>query len=164
MGAGHDGPEDPSSNLDRMDERAVLIEGFEYDYWATSAWLAAVPSMPDSKRPLEVLEHMAWAQTTWIGRVRPGIAIPKGSLEARLKALNDEWVSVAMSTDLREVLDYKTTTGEPYRTEVAAILRHVIDHGTYHRGQLRGLAEMQGWEDFPDVGLIGYYRTFGLHA
>ncbi len=40
---------------------------------------------------------------------------------------------------------------------VSEITEHVINHGTYHRGHLRGLAEAEGIS-FPDTDLIVYLR------
>jgi uncharacterized damage-inducible protein DinB len=146
-----------------MNEFDILVEGWNYDLWANTIWREAAEKMPDPKRPKEVLEHMAWAQTTWISRLRHDFALPTGTLEERFKLLNDTWIETVRTDDLRRIVDYKNTSGTAYRRELGAVCRHVIDHGTYHRGQLRGLAELQGWSDFPETGLNGFFITFGLH-
>jgi uncharacterized damage-inducible protein DinB len=41
---------------------------------------------------------------------------------------------------------------------VSDIAAHVVNHGTYHRGQLRERAEADGLDDFPETDLILFFR------
>lgn len=41
---------------------------------------------------------------------------------------------------------------------LSEVAHHVFNHGTYHRGHLRGLADAAGFEDFPETDLIRFYR------
>ena len=146
-----------------MTEQELLLEGWRFDLWANEIWLAAAQDMPQPARPLEILGHVAWAQENWLGRVDPRFSPAQAPLSVRFKQLNSHWVELTKSRDLCEVVGYRNLAGETYNNEFGAICRHVIDHGTYHRGHLRGIAEMQGWQDFPETGLIGLFRTFQLH-
>ena len=38
---------------------------------------------------------------------------------------------------------------------------HVLNHGTYHRGHLRGLAYAEGWDDFHDTDYSAWLRETG---
>ncbi|TDI81546.1 MAG: damage-inducible protein DinB [Bacteroidetes bacterium] len=57
-----------------------------------------------------------------------------------LSGLNDK--NHAMSNvivgqfDLRTLIDYKNSSGESFSNSVENILYHIINHSTYHRGQL----------------------------
>jgi uncharacterized damage-inducible protein DinB len=146
-----------------MDEKAYLLEGWDFDLWANEAWLEAVGSMPQPERPLEVLDHIVRAQEIWISRIVEGADPIEGTLSERVKLLHDKWREIVQSADLDRIVSYKNLSGIPQKRQLSAILRHVLDHGTYHRGQLRGLAEMQNWTDFPETGLVLFYMQNGLH-
>ena len=38
--------------------------------------------------------------------------------------------------DLERMIDYKNMQGKPFRYPLRAILQHVVNHSTYHRGQV----------------------------
>jgi uncharacterized damage-inducible protein DinB len=42
---------------------------------------------------------------------------------------------------------------------IGEIAHHVINHGTYHRGHLRGLCDAAEFTEFPDTDLIKFYRA-----
>jgi uncharacterized damage-inducible protein DinB len=47
--------------------------------------------------------------------------------------------------------------GEPFLQPNHEVVRHVINHGTYHRGQLRMLAELDGIA-WPETDMIFFFR------
>ena len=75
--------------------------------------------------------------------------------------VNNAWKMVVTDTPLDLWIDYRNMAGFEFKNTVAQIATHVVNHGTYHRGQLRGLAQAEGLEAFPETDLIGFYREKG---
>jgi uncharacterized damage-inducible protein DinB len=143
---------------------SVLLEGFDYDLWANNLWLDAAQTMPAPARPTEVLTHVAWAGEIWLSRV-VGVEFHPSErpLVERFQTLNQGWKERLSKDKLERIIRYRNTSGVPYEGQVAAIAWHVINHGTYHRGQLRGLAEGQGFSGFPETDLYGFFIVHEMH-
>lgn len=133
---------------------------FDYDRWATARWLTALSGLKNLGRAHEILEHMLSAQQIWLSRLGTDIAhgptnVP---LTAVFEGLSREWKRIVEEANLDEVVTYTNTAGEEFRNTIGEIAYHVVNHGTYHRGQLRGLAEAEGFGGFPDTDLILFLR------
>ena len=142
-----------------MELRGALIEGFEYDLWANLRWVE--PSLNSGQDG--VLEHILAAQEVWLARCQ-GTAFVEGSghLGERAKRCAAGWIDYLSSADVSSVIVY-TTLSAPERTYESAvheIARHVVTHGAYHRGQMRGVCELQGVE-FPETDLVRFLRERG---
>lgn len=59
---------------------------------------------------------------------------------------------------LDEVVAYRTVAGVPQESAIWEMLRHVVNHGTYHRGQLATMLRQLGVAP-PSTDLILFYRT-----
>lgn len=133
---------------------------FDYDLWANRRWLSALSGIQDLRRAHEILEHMLMAQRVWLERL--GVEVPpqQGDVEISVlfSSLNGLWKMVCEDGDLNATVDYENSRGEQFRNSVGEIAAHVINHGTYHRGQLRGLAESDEFDGFPDTDLILFLR------
>ncbi|MCW5941529.1 MAG: hypothetical protein KIS66_04815 [Fimbriimonadaceae bacterium] len=143
-----------------MNLKTRLIDGFRYDLWANRAWLAVLPRLADPEDGRQVLRHILNAQIVWRARIvgtTPEIAteVDDGSLESSALA----WIGLLEERDLGEVVSYRTTLGVAYDQPLHEIAYHVVNHGTYHRGHLRGLADAQGMSDFPETDFVGWVRT-----
>ncbi len=120
---------------------------FAYENWANERIAECLQAMnqPD-ERALELLSHVLAAKITWLNRLN-GISsfVPlwekhdiidcmllltqnNRAWEFFLKTLTDE--------KLNSVVTYTNTKGEAYSTQIQEILTHVINHSTYHRGQM----------------------------
>ncbi|MCC7435879.1 MAG: hypothetical protein IT363_14435 [Methanoregulaceae archaeon] len=133
---------------------------FDYDLWATRRWLSAIAGLRDLARAHEILEHMLMAQRSWLNRL--GVEVPPQEGDVQLgvlfTTLSGLWKYVVEEGDLDGVVEYQNSEGTRFRNTVREIAMHVVNHGTYHRGQLRGLAESEGFEGFPDTDLIFFLR------
>ncbi|QYK54407.1 MAG: hypothetical protein KF824_05790 [Fimbriimonadaceae bacterium] len=143
--------------------RSVLVENFDYDLWANRQWLDFYQSQPGTERAIEVLDHIIWAQLVWIERVEPLFTPPEGNLATRMEAMNLAWKELLLKSDLEHVVQYRRLGGEAQQRTLWAIARHVADHGTYHRGQLREMASTYGFKDFPETGLNYFLQAHSLH-
>lgn len=143
-----------------MDPKESLIELFDYDRWASRLWVETLPTLPFGDRAEKILRHNLGAQRSWLARVIGEDSLPPEA--ADLGQAFDEtaqaWKELIASANLDAYVTYQNFAGETYTSLLSEIARHVINHGTYHRGHLRGLAEAAGFEGFPETDFIRYCR------
>jgi uncharacterized damage-inducible protein DinB len=66
-------------------------------------------------------------------------------------------VLVASLVDPEQVIEYKSFAGDPFTNPLGQIVRHVVNHGTYHRGQVATMLRQLGAQAVSS-DLIGFYR------
>lgn len=134
---------DPARAFARRCERL-----FEFDAWAMARVfdaLAAIPSPPS--QALSRIEHIAWATELWLTRVQGVVSPPESALRgmglaalrARAEASGAAWLALARSSsdaDLARLVHYRNTKGLEFDNAVGDIMTHVVNHATYHRGQI----------------------------
>lgn len=120
-----------------MDLRRHLLDAFDYDLWANRRWLGPARLI----ERYDVFSHILRAQENWIARVkeRPAQEI-ETPFEAHLTRLHKEWKELLTNGDLDQEVTYGNSTGKTFTNNLAEIALHVLNHGTYHRGELRGYA------------------------
>jgi uncharacterized damage-inducible protein DinB len=136
-------------------------ELFDYDLWANLRWLSYLEESGQPDPALSILRHVLTAQEAWISRCRadsPG-SVPGLELsEESIRRLNGEWKALLAEVPEDREVSFERTTGEPFVSTVGQIARHVLNHGTYHRGELRGLCRARGDDAFPETDLIAFKR------
>ncbi|BBO24257.1 MAG: DinB family protein [Fimbriimonadaceae bacterium] len=146
-----------------MDLRSAILQGFDYDQWANTKWVANLGQFRDMLRAQEILEHILFAHKTWLSRC--GIDWSQAQFDVPLADLfgasNDLWRAVITDQQLSARVTYETSNGSEHRNTLEEIARHVLLHGAYHRGQLRGLIELEGGRAFPETDFIFFLREFG---
>ena len=143
-----------------MDLRHDLIERFDYDLWANRQWWTALGKMKDLARAQATLEHILTAQRIWLSRM--GVEVSQASenlgIDDVAVFVNRAWKMVVTDSVLEQPITYRNLAGFEFTNTVGQIANHVINHGSYHRGQLRGQAQAEGLENFPETDLIVFYR------
>jgi uncharacterized damage-inducible protein DinB len=61
---------------------------------------------------------------------------------------------------LQETFTMSTAKGEQFTHSFAQALQHVVDHSTYHRGQVITLMRQMGHTP-PNTGMISFFRETG---
>jgi uncharacterized damage-inducible protein DinB len=135
----------------------ILRESILYDHYANSAWLEPILTHGDEESR-KVFNHVLAASEVWVSRLE-GHSLPKMpdmdiSAET-LDSLKTRWLAAVDRLGFGEVIDYRNTLGEPYSRTFGDICRHAMNHGTYHRGQIRQIFGSRGLE-FPDTDYILY--------
>ena len=69
-----------------------------------------------------------------------------------------DFISAKGEAFLTEQIDYKTMKGDAYSNTAEEILVHVINHGTFHRGQVITMLRELGFTQFPSTDLITFLR------
>jgi uncharacterized damage-inducible protein DinB len=105
-----------------------------------------------------VFKHILAASTVWVARLggtsvtaMPDVAISEGNL----LDLHRRWLAALDELEFDQVIAYRNTRGDAYERKVSDIAQHVINHGTYHRGQIRGLFGIRN-QEFPDTDFLGF--------
>jgi len=161
---------------------AEVQELFAYNAWANRRCFAALHLLPAEPyfRDLKsshggihgTLCHIVWAEELWLNRWlgKPNPAVPQGRDLATLAAARTRWEAVeaergrwlAGLTERRldDTLAVRPSAGGEYRHNFRQMVRHAVDHSTYHRGQIVTLLRQVGVTP-PNTGLIVFYRERG---
>ncbi|HWA82113.1 MAG TPA: hypothetical protein VG820_01665 [Fimbriimonadaceae bacterium] len=136
----------------------LLRSGFEYDLWANMRWFNALQLMRKQDVASPVLQHILTTQRIWLERCGVAVeGIPRAATKTAFEGANHAWIALVTGSDLNGLVDYNDFRGRPHKRARGEIAWHVINHGTFHRGHLRGLAQGEGFEEFTDTDLIYYF-------
>ncbi len=133
-------------------------ELFEYNDWASRRLLPAFEELSDEEwtaelggsfgTPQSTLAHLVAAEWLWLERWRgtSPTSLPdwvEGSsadlLLARLARVAEArraWLADLTDQALDQEIEYSFLSGDRHRSRLAVLLRHLVNHSTYHRGQL----------------------------
>lgn len=115
--------------------------------WADDrVWQSLARVADPPKRAVELYAHIIGAEETWLARITghparmavwPDWPLDRvhglaGQVHRELTALVDAMDGAGAA---REV-DYVNSAGQAFRSTVADMVRHVAQHGAYHRGQI----------------------------
>lgn len=162
---------------------AELNTWLDYHYWARDVLFEAVaPLTPEQfTQPVEssftsvrdTVAHIYFADWVWYMRWT-------GQLPATPPA-NDSWPDLeslrqasqalegkirAFVTDggeagINRVCHYKALTGQPAASPFWQMLVHVVNHGSYHRGQVTTLLRQLGAPPPKQLDMIAFFRSRG---
>ena len=137
-----------------MDSRDFL-RMFAYDHWANRECLAAMRAAPSistgaSLHTIGRMAHILSAQKLWLERIlkqpQSMPVWPSATIEDCV-ALADEMSSAWRNyltqlaaqlppASLDGKVEYRNSKGEPWSSRVEDMLKHVLFHSAYHRGQI----------------------------
>ena len=150
----------------------------EFMKWADETMLAALSQAPPDqvthdrgssfKSLFDTLNHVYLAELVWLRRVQGQRDAKIADLEspADLTALGQAWPEVhqawmdwsrsVTTEDLQKPLIFLNAKGAfiPYWQ----VVLHLVNHGSYHRGQVAGMLRQAGIKP-PGTDLIAFYRT-----
>ena len=160
-----------------IDELRLL---FDYHYWARDRILNAVePLSPDqvardmgnSFRSIrDTLAHIyaadwAW-YSRWIGN-SPTALLP-ADMFPDIAAIRAAWIQLeanvrTLLADLDDqgvnrIHEYRLLNGQPGSTVFWQMAQHVVNHATYHRGQVTTMLRQLGADPAKPMDLIAFYR------
>jgi uncharacterized damage-inducible protein DinB len=115
----------------------------------------------------KTLYHLWDAQVIWLARIK-GESIDerkskdfKGTLEEACKELivtSKEITTLVETTDHHKEFFYHNLAGDPFTSNLEEIVSHVVNHGTYHRGQLITMLRQSGFKDVGSTDFIRFCR------
>jgi len=136
--------------------RDYLINLFNYDQWANEKWITFMDSAQTSPEAWNVFDHILRAHTSWFSAISSD---PLDEITDRLQNneyLSARWQNLMKISDPTAFVSITGRDGNSTFMSVEQIASHVINHGTYHRGQLREIFKDQ--PEFPETDLIKFYR------
>jgi uncharacterized damage-inducible protein DinB len=157
-----------------------VVSLFHYDRWATDAQLIALDQLTQEQYTKDLasshgglrgtLVHIYAAQWIWLKRWKgeSPTALVAASEIPTLNMLRERWTvlrnemnefATALTQEkLKAPLTYKDTKGAAYSQPLSDQIRHVINHSTYHRGQITTMLRQLGVMPPASIDLISYYR------
>ena len=165
--------------MNQQDLRTLL----DYHYWARDRLLHALDALtPDQftrdlgssfKSVRDTVAHTYAAEWAWYERWNghsptallppdqfPNVASIRSawtSHEAKMRAFVD-----ALGEDgVNRVIDYKLLSGAEGSSPVWQMLQHVVNHASYHRGQVTTMLRQLGATPAKPMDMIAFHRTAG---
>ena len=158
---------------------------YEYNAWANRRSLtAAVALTPEQfTKPMgssfssvrDTLAHIFGAEWIWLERFqgRSPSSLPDTTQYADIATLGDRWgefeprlltfVRGLTQSDLDRVMEYKTLKFGTYSNPLWQSMQHVVNHGSYHRGQVTTLLRQLGAQPIL-TDLMHFYRERAVAA
>ena len=152
---------------------------YAYSVWANARTFDAVAALPAGVAEAPVvssfpsiratLAHLVASEWVWLQRWQghSPSAAPDWASKADLAQLRRElsaveadrgaYLSRLTAIDLTRILSYRSLARKPHADPLAGILRHVVNHSTYHRGQVTTLLRQAG-HPAPDTDLVIFLR------
>ncbi len=156
------------------------LELFSYSAWANGWMLDAAEALSPEQLSATVagafpsvrgtLGHIVGAEWIWLRRwlgesptAAPGWVAESSLSELRgrlaaLEAERDQFLGQLADGDLERVVEYRRVSGEAYADRLADLVRHVVNHSTYHRGQVATQLRQIGVSP-PSTDLIIHVRS-----
>jgi uncharacterized damage-inducible protein DinB len=158
----------------------VCQSHLEFMRWADNTLLAALKEVPGDrvghdlgssfKSLFGTLNHVYLAELIWLRRVRGEPAARMADLPhpADLEELAQVWPGLhqtwidwarSLSTEgWNQTLHFRTLQGIEAQLPLWQIAMHLVNHGSYHRGQLATMLRQSGMTP-PGTDLLTFYRT-----
>ena len=139
----------------------TLPEWFDYDRWANRCWYHSLTANGRDQE-WQIFRHLLSAQKVWLLRTLGEQPTQMPVIEdaaAELEDLHDRWHTTLFANRHNPVVHYHRLNGDPGVLAFDHIAQHVINHGSYHRGEIRGLYLARGCDDFPETDLILFLAT-----
>ena len=148
---------------------------YAYNRWANSRLVVPSSTLPPDllRRDLtpsdrsvwKTLQHILWGEWLWLGRWQERSPPGLSPLECTdLPTLRLRWAEIEREqvdflehlnpADLERPLSYENPPGTGWTYPLAAMLQHVVNHSTYHRGQLAAMLRQLGTVPSPTDYLV----------
>lgn len=156
-----------------------IRELYEYNTWANRRFLDTIAGLDADEYARNLrssfpsvqatMTHVLAGEWVWLQRWR-GVS-PTGfpqdwdtSTPEQLRRLwqtfesdQQQFLSGVAEADLPRSIEYRTIAGQSYSSPLRQMLRHVVNHSTYHRGQVATMLRQLG-SPVPVSDLIAFYR------
>ncbi len=128
--------------------KKYFIDLLRYNDWANSRILITLEeSEVNDSDILQLYSHTLSAQIIWLNRIKDIPVSPFPVWETynlrELRSMTEEssrnWMSFVQAhpnQTFEEMINYQSTEGKKYENTLRQIIAHVVNHSTYHRGQL----------------------------
>jgi uncharacterized damage-inducible protein DinB len=132
--------------------KALFNELFEYTHHFNEMVIDSLLKhdiIPE--KVLQLINHTINAQEIWNNRIEESINIidvwavrPLNSLKEINTGNYTKTLEIIEKSDLEKKVRYSNTQGKAFENSIRDILFHVINHSTYHRGQIATYCKLDG--------------------
>jgi len=152
---------------------------FEFNSWANERTIQALDTLQEEKLYVDLknsfgsihgtLVHLCGAEDIWLQRLNgadPGVFMKKeqyptyASLKMKWNEMGTGWskyLSQLTDEQLAKSLTFHNLKGEKVTQIVWQSLQHLVNHSTYHRGQITTMIRQSGGTPI-GTDLIAFYR------
>ena len=158
----------------------VLQTLVDYHYWARDRMLSVVEALTEEqlRRPLgnsfssvfDTVVHLCGADWIWRSRwegVSP-MALPSPDMYESLAKVREAWedeerriraiVTRLGPEGITRAIEYQGWDGRRQAQPFWQMLQHLVNHGSYHRGQVTTMLRQLGVPPAKSMDLIAFYR------
>ena len=120
---------------------------FMFNHWANDQVVSCLmENQIDDEKVIRIVSHILLAQENWYKRatkqqrdVTVWTVLQRTEIVSRLSNSDEKWIDFMKNLneeDFNEILSYQNLAGDPQQSTFQDVLAHVINHATYHRGQV----------------------------
>lgn len=148
--------------------KQFFLQWYHYNAWANRRVIGCLEQQAVSdEKILTVFGHLMAANFIWLNRI---LDLPKSeyklwgeynlpTLRKMVEEADERWSAFIQSNEnFDRVLKYKNYVGDYFENNVQQIMIHLVNHGTYHRGQVAMLLRQKGYEPV-NTDFITYDRV-----
>ncbi|MDP1675304.1 MAG: DinB family protein [Bacteroidota bacterium] len=152
---------------------------FEFNSWANARTIQALDSLSEEQLYMDLknsfgsihgtLVHLCGAEDIWLQRLNganPGIFMKNenfptySSVKTKWKNVEEGWQNYLVTLtdqELTRTLIFNIQRGDEVTQKVWQSLQHLVNHSTYHRGQITTMIRQSGGTPI-GTDLIVFYR------
>ncbi|CAN5165440.1 damage-inducible protein DinB [soil metagenome] len=144
---------------------------FIYNDWANETIIENLQAcdMEENSDALKITSHLINAQFIWMSRITndSGLHIPAwkthplSELTSLAKRATEIWlpyIDNLTEQELNMSFDYSNSAGDQFTNTVGDALPHIVNHASYHRGQVAKLIRAKGFDPV-NTDFITYARS-----
>lgn len=160
--------------------KALLLNYARYNLWANQRVCDFLAQAEEEKLNREIVSsftslrktifHAYGAQVLWLKRLHgeSPSAFPSYESKSSSETIHGlmetsqhliAYVESRSEEQLMEMLAYKNIAGESFTTRISDIILHVVNHGTFHRGQIITMLRQLGYTKLFPTDYIVFCRT-----
>lgn len=160
--------------------KELLQQYSAYNLWANKILLQAISELTDDQINKEItssfssilktLIHMLDTESIWWQRLKlsENIDIPSADKSLTFSDISNkliqssnnwaDWVKQANEVNINHVFEYRNSKKELFKQPVSEVIMQVVNHQTYHRGQLVTMMRQAGVTKIPGTDYVLFCR------
>ena len=137
--------------------KSFLQDKLNYHYNCNAQIIRSLLSAPQAVtvNMIKLISHTLHAQGIWNNRIldlpyEGGVwqEIELDQLTELNRRLYRQSLEILEGVDLNREVKYKNSKRQEFRNSVSEILYHIVNHGTYHRGQMMMMMSSAGMKTY----------------
>jgi len=148
--------------------KQYFLKLYQYNQWANKRVFDTLHRQKvDDEKILTLMSHVVSALYIWLSRIQGESPEPyplwkQYELEELIsmnEIITSRWLKFVSETEnFDRILTYNNYVGDPYKNNVEQIMIHLVNHSSYHRGQVALLLREKGFEPI-NTDYITYDRV-----